>query len=163
MIPMRALHSRMRGFTAIEMMIVVVIIAILTAIAAPNMGAMIRNQRVKTAAFDIFATLTYARSEAVKRNLSVTVAAKDAADWTKGWTVKDSNNTTLKDETDRQLNADELRVSLAPAAVTFARTGRLAGGAAPQFSLTATNVSADRFRCITVDLSGRPVSKEGAC
>ena len=151
----------MRGFTAIEMMIVVVIIAILTAIAAPNMGQMIRNQRVKTAAFDIFASLTYARSEAVKRNQAVTIAANNAADWTRGWTIRDANNAILKQETDRNLNPDE-RPFTGPASVTFARTGRLSDAVAPQFVLTAPTVPVERHRCIRVDLSGRPITKEGA-
>ena len=152
----------MGGFTAIEMMIVVVIIAILTAIAAPNMGAMIRNQRVKNAAFDIFASLTYARSEAVKRNVSVTIAANNAADWTRGWTVRENlNNTVLKQESDRNLSANELTFT-GPASVTFARTGRLVDAVAPQFVLTSPVVPVERHRCIRVDLSGRPITKEGA-
>lgn len=151
----------MRGFTAIEMMIVVVIIAILTAIAAPNMGRMIRNQRIKTAAFDLFASLTYARSEAVKRNQSVTVTANNAADWTRGWTIRDANNAILKEETNRNLNADELTFT-GPASVTFARTGRLSDAVAPQFVLSSPSVLVDKHRCIRVDLSGRPIAKEGA-
>lgn len=153
---------RMQGFTATEMMIVLAIVGIITAIAAPNMAQMIRNQRVKTVAFDVFASLTLARSEAVKRNLTVTITPTVAGDWLKGWQVKDSNNQMLKEESDRKLSASELTMA-GPASVTFARTGRLTGVAAPQFNLAATSGSSTFARCITVDLSGRPVSKEVAC
>lgn len=155
-------QRRMRGFTAIEMMIVVFIVGIITAIAAPNMAQMIRNQRVKSAAFDLFASLTYARSEALKRNVAVTITPTSAAEWNKGWLIKDANDNLLKEESDRKLSSEQLKME-GPASVTFARTGRLSAAAAPQFSLTATNVATDRYRCISVDLSGRPVSKEGAC
>lgn len=155
-------RSRMRGFTAVEMMIVVLIVGIITAIAAPNMAQMIRNQRVKTTSFDLFSSLTFARSEAVKRNLAVTITPTVAGNWLQGWQVRDSNNELLKEESDRKLNASELTVA-GPANVTFARTGRLTGVAAPQFSLAATSGSSTFARCIRVDLSGRPVSSEVAC
>jgi hypothetical protein len=33
----------------------------------------------------------------------------------------------------------------------------------PEFALSADDVAAGSLRCIRVDLSGRPVAKEGAC
>ena len=150
----------MRGFTAIEMMIVVVIVAILTAIAVPNMLAMIRNQRIKTAAFDMFASLNFARSEAVKRNSAVTLTPTDAADWVKGWTITDANGNVLRTEGNRRgttintLSVAELTV-VGPATVVFARSGRL-GGAAGTFNFSATSTA--MTRCITVELSGRPIT-----
>ena len=159
MIPTR---HRMQGFTAVELMIVVLIVGILTALAAPNMAAMVRNQRVKTAAFDLNASLVFARSEALKRNVAVTITPTAAADWTRGWTITDANNTVLKQEQDRNLNANEL-VFTGPAAVTYARNGRLNAALATPFSLSAPKVPTDKHRCITLDLSGRPSTKEGAC
>lgn len=152
----------MSGFTATEMMTVLLIVGILTAIAAPNMAAMIRNQRVKTAAFDIFASITFARSEAVKRNTFVTLTPNNAADWTRGWEIRDANNNLLKQESNRNLPPTEMTMT-GPAVVTFARTGRLADAAAPTFNLVATSGSNTFARCITVDLSGRPATKEVAC
>ena len=151
-----------QGFTAIEMMIVVFIVGILTAIAAPAMTQMIRNQRVKTAAFDLNATLVLARSEALKRNLNVVITPNNSADWTQGWTVKDSNNNTLKEEADRKLSNKEL-VFTGPGSVTFGRNGRLTAAVATPFSVSAPNVPTDKYRCITLDMSGRPMTKEGAC
>jgi type IV fimbrial biogenesis protein FimT len=148
---------RERGFTAIEIMIVVLIVGILAAIAAPNMAAMIRNQRVKTATFDIFSSLTFARSEAVKRNTTVTLTPNSAStDWAKGWVITDANGNVLKTENDRKLTAAEL-VFTGPTSVVYARSGRL-GGAAAAFSLTATSGTSTFTRCINVDLSGRPAT-----
>jgi type IV fimbrial biogenesis protein FimT len=154
-------RSRNQGFTAVELMIVVVIIGILTAFAAPAMTQMVRNQRVKSAAFDLNASLVFARSEALKRNVAVTITPNTAGDWTQGWQIRDANNNLLKQEGNRNLNAKEL-VFTGPAAVTFARTGRLAA-AVGNFNLTADNVPDDRKRCISLDLSGRSQTKEHAC
>lgn len=153
--PMRPVHShvRMRGFTATEILVVVAIVGIITAIAAPNMAQMIRNQRVKTASFDVFASFTFARSEAVKRNIAVTITPNSAADWTQGWRITDANGTLLKEESDRKHSSAAELAMAGPASVTFARNGRLGDAVAPQVNLSAYG---GVTRCVTVDLSGRP-------
>jgi type IV fimbrial biogenesis protein FimT len=159
--PLTRYRARIRGFTAIEMMIVVVIVAILTAMAAPGMGKMLRNQRVKTAAFDVFASLNFARSEAVKRNTTVTMTPYNAADWTAGWTITDSNGNVLKKERDKQVSSNEM-VMTGPASVVFARTGRLANAAVPKFNISTPGTNM-QVRCVSVDLSGRPLTTEATC
>ena len=142
-------------------MIVIFIVGILTAVAVPGMGKMIRNQRVKTAAFDVFASLTFARSEALKRNSNVTITPNDTTDWTKGWKIKDANNNLLKEETDRKLSANEM-VMTGPNSVVFARNGRLGSATVPKFNIS-TYGSNMQVRCVSVDLSGRPLSTEATC
>jgi len=155
---MRPLGSRfgMGGFTATEMLVVLAIVGIITAIAAPNMAAMIRNQRVRTAAFDLFASLTLARSEAIKRNTAVTLTP-NLGDWGRGWQVNDANGNLLKQ--DRVLGPTEaIPVTVAIVGgpnVTFARNGRLNGGAV-QFNLASVSGAQTFIRCVAVDLSGRP-------
>lgn len=154
----RRLRSRSAGFNIVELMIVVFIIGALAAIAGPDMARMIRTQRIKTSAFDVLATLTLARSEAIKRNLTVTITPTDATDWARGWTVADSNNNVVK----QQGELGSVTVA-GPAALSYASNGRLAGVAVPEFDLSATDVYPGSLRCIQVDLSGRPVAREGAC
>ena len=144
------------GFTAVEMMVVVLIIAILAALGAPSMIDMIRTQRVKTASFDTYAGLVLARSEAIKRNTSVTLTpALGGTDWSGGWTTTDSNGNVVAQQ-------DPLTgVTLAgPASVTFNGLGRLSAAVVP-FNLSAPNIPATRYRSITLGMSGRPVSSEG--
>ena len=156
-------RTRMFGFTLIEMMVVIGIVAILAAFAAPNMGAMIKRQRIKTAAFDVFASLTFARSEAIKRNTTVTLTpVAGGTNWSQGWQIKDANDNVLRD----QKGWDNLSLT-GPATVGFGGSGRLSAGSGTPFALTGgsygASVATTDLRCVTLDLSGRAVSKEGAC
>ena len=150
------LPRRSGGFTAIELMVVVALVAILTAIAAPYMGQMVRTQRLRTTSFDVFSSLTLARSEAIKRNVSVTMTPV-GGDWAKGWTITDANGNLLK----TQGSVDTVTIA-GPANAVFNGTGRL-GAAIVPFDLDAVVGSSTLHRCVSVDLSGRPVSKEAAC
>lgn len=84
----RARTPRASGFSAIELMIVLVIASILLAIAIPSFRSMLQNYRITTAANDLFAAVILTRSEAIGRGMRVDlVPAGDGADWSKGWVV----------------------------------------------------------------------------
>lgn len=147
--------ARSRGFTLTELMIVLAVAAVLVAAALPSYNDFVRNQRVKTASFDVFSSLIYARSEAVTRNGSVTVTPT-AGNWASGWTITESGGTVLRSQ--------EALASITitgPASVVYTGTGRLSA-AIGTFQLSASG-SAITTRCISIDLSGRPVTKAAAC
>ena len=71
-------------------MVVVAIVAILAALAAPSFTQMLQRNRLSAAASALQVSLSLARSEAVKRGADarVTVAANTTAGtWVNGWTV----------------------------------------------------------------------------
>lgn len=73
---------RERGFTLIEAIVVMVILVILIALAAPNYAIWLANSRVKTAAQGLDDGLNLARNEAVRRNVPVEFAlTDDAGSW----------------------------------------------------------------------------------
>lgn len=91
------MRQQLRGFTLLELMIVVTLGALLFGIGVPSMINLVRNGRMTSAANDFMAALHYARSEAIKRRIPVTVCtsanALDAAptcansDTLSGWIV----------------------------------------------------------------------------
>ncbi len=95
-------HSE-QGFTMIELMVVVSILAILTAIAAPSFKGLIESWRVKQEVEGLQSAIFYARSEAIKRGGGVVLQkianntdgctlASSNADWGCGWFVCQDTN-----------------------------------------------------------------------
>lgn len=92
-----------RGFTIIEIMVVVAILGVLASLAAPSFGPLIERWRVRDAAESLQSTLFYARAEAIKNGGNVTLLRTPNSDgcsnataltqWGCGWTVFiDTNN-----------------------------------------------------------------------
>lgn len=63
--PHQARHS---GFTIIELMITIAVIAVIAALALPSFKSILEERRLVGAAENLYASLQYARSEAIKRN-----------------------------------------------------------------------------------------------
>ena len=85
-------HAKSRGLTLLELMITLAVAGILIASSAPSFTASIRNTRLVTQVNELQASLSMARSEAVKRNENVTVCrSSDSASctgaWQDGWIV----------------------------------------------------------------------------
>ena len=90
---MRATPSRqVKGFTLIELMIVVVVVAVMLTVAAPSFYTTIKNNRLRTEADRNVTSFNLARSESVKRNIDVVIcASSDGATCTggtaQGWLI----------------------------------------------------------------------------
>jgi len=82
----------LRGFTLIELMVTISVLAVLAAIAVPNFNDLIQRWRVMQAAELFQSTLYLARSEAYKRGGNVVVeklpcASGGTSEWNCGWQV----------------------------------------------------------------------------
>ena len=157
--------TRFRGFTVIELMIVLIVLAILATLAGPSFRDFIIVQRIKTTAFDLFADLTYARSEAIRTNSEV-IIAKASSTWSDGWTITwvDSGGITRTLRSRAPLDGT-MTITGTLNEIRFERNGRpLAGTATAKFTLDdKAGSSSITARCLTVDPSGRPNSIVGAC
>ena len=81
-----------RGFTAIELMVVVAIVAVLAALAGPSFTPMIERWRVRQTAEALQYSIYLARSEAIKRGGGITIDATGG--WDQGWRVTHTQGAT---------------------------------------------------------------------
>lgn len=89
-------HRAVRGFTAIELMVTVAVLAVLMALAAPSFNPILERWRVRQAVEGLQSALYFARSEAIKRGGNVLVEklpnGSTTADWGRGWQVCNDAN-----------------------------------------------------------------------
>jgi type IV fimbrial biogenesis protein FimT len=64
-------HTRSRGLTLVELIVVMAIIAMVMMMAAPSFSVWITNSRIRTTADSVMAGLQAAKTEAVSRNARV--------------------------------------------------------------------------------------------
>jgi type IV fimbrial biogenesis protein FimT len=80
---------RRRGFTLVELAVVLAIAAVTMSVALPDLRQMIRSQQLKAAVGDLFGAIDLARTQAIARGRKVMLVPADSAavDWSGGWVV----------------------------------------------------------------------------
>jgi type IV fimbrial biogenesis protein FimT len=72
------MKARQSGFTLLELMITIALLAVLLSFGIPNFRDFIRNARMTAAANDVLADMNFARSEAIKRRVPVTLCKSNS-------------------------------------------------------------------------------------
>ena len=150
----------MRGFTLIELMVVLAIAVVLLTLALPQMGTMMAGNRLRVGGTDLMSALLLARSEAIKRNAQVAVSPTDGADWTQGWIVA-AVATGEQYDKKNGLGAEVL-ITGAPAAIVYDANGRLMTVGATKVEFADVHGRAPP-RCVAISLSGLPRVTHGGC
>lgn len=154
----KEVRARPAGFSLIELMIAVAILAIVAAIGYPSFQGLLASQRVRAAEAALYESLLIARSEALKNRANASLVTTGL---TSGWSV--------------QVGGQEVHSQSALAGVSFSpstpnivydATGRLGVGTALlPITVTVTGTGTAAKLCIELrDQTGSVKrKKEGAC
>ena len=149
------------GFTLVELMVVVVVLAILGGIGLPGFQSMVAQNRATSAANELLATLQFARSVAIAQSEPVTVRPR-GGNWVAGWIVEMGKNSDLV----VLRESPELRPSVSLTGVSqlrFSRTGTLVGGQDLTPFLVDSGTGATRSICMTLGGSSKVVRGGEEC
>ncbi|CAG9177982.1 GspH/FimT family pseudopilin [Cupriavidus respiraculi] len=119
------------GFTLIELLVAITIVAIFAAMAVPNFGGFLRNSRLDAAVTALTSDFAVARSEAARRNRTVTVCpTADNVNCADDWTlprvifVDTDGDNAIGAAEERIRNGDALGNRVAVVAANLAGDGR---------------------------------------
>lgn len=169
-----------RGYSLVELAVVVAIVGVLSAIAVPSFARLLAETRVGDASSDLFSAVIQTRSEALKRRHRVILCPSedgqdcaDTVEWTRGWIMFEDGNDSGRREVDEPLlRIGEMRqrqisisgddsVGRYVSYVATGRTQQLTTGAWQAGTLTVC--SEGIARKIIINRVGRPRMAHGTC
>ena len=165
-VSMRRLRPpRLRGFTVIELMLVLVILGVFLSLAAPSMRDMVITSQVRSSASDLYESVILARSEAIKRAANVDLIPVSGS-WQNGWTVQigatvlqSRDATTNVTATPKKSNQPSNLGTPLSTNITFRMDGRQSTDINNVIFTAAQSAHPIAARCVLVTSSGRPSIK----
>jgi type IV fimbrial biogenesis protein FimT len=148
-----------RGFTLIELMVTLAVVAIVTTLALPSFRITIMNNRLTTQANEFITDVNIARSEAVKQGNTITITSNNGNNWANGWTITDSGGNTLR--VHGALDGTSTLTG-GVGSIQYLRTGFISGGATLTFDV-CDDRSGETGRRITILSTGRPSIADLIC
>jgi type IV fimbrial biogenesis protein FimT len=158
----RACYSA--GVSLLELMVVISIVAILTAIGVPSYKYVTTANRISAEINGLMGDLQFARYEAIREGLPVTICpaapgatvCDNTTAWQEGWIVISTTgtNTVLRRQT--TLATDTLTSTSAAKTLQFNREGfvTLSSGGAAMLSLRDPSNNAGYTRCLMLSSAG---------
>lgn len=171
-----------RGFTLVELLVVLAVGSILLAIAVPGYGFLVNTSRVAAVTNNLVSTLQLARSEAIKRGMRITVcktahaggaapACDATAGWHEGWLVFvddgmpgviDADDVLLRVQQPAHADVSITANSHISRFISYLPDGRSRGVAGLGNGTFEVCVSGSR-RDIVINNAGRPRLVSGSC
>ena len=170
------MRTQWRGWTLVESMVVLAILAVLVAVALPSFRSVIQQTRLATATHELLSMIALARSEAIKRNARTVLCVatgesgcSSVGGWHQGWLLfEDVNHNGVLDAAEKViryqsvLHAQLVIKGNTPVAkyVSFLGTGRshLLSGAMQAGTISICHRASIPVegRAIVINVVGRP-------
>lgn len=173
---------RKQGFTIVELMITIGILAILAAIALPNYRNLVLRNAVEKTRDDLYADLVLARSEALARSRHVTICPVrdlnaalpqcNGVSWNDGWVIFQHVDPANNDQPAAEGDLIRVHSNLSSAStaiaftgadqrITLDRMGRVQNnpGGVGDFGVCNTDIGFNT--AISINISGRPSNEMG--
>ena len=179
--PVRSSSSE-GGFTLIELMVALTILAVLTVVAAPSFNDALLSNRLAGYANNFNASAQLARSEAIKRNATVLIcrssdgtSCASTGTWQQGWIVfHDANNNGAVDSGEailqvQQAISSDYHFTTTSTGTSYALKFQSVGGTADNATLLlcrATPSPGRQERTISITATGRTAvatTRTGTC
>ncbi|AXQ20998.1 prepilin-type N-terminal cleavage/methylation domain-containing protein [Acinetobacter wuhouensis] len=139
------------GFTLVELMVTILVMAVITMIAAPSFSKILAKQKLNSNTQDLISTLSKARSQAVllRQNTTVHLSTGTENDLNYYWQLADNNSIT------------------SPSVITeivFARDGSISSGMDTSVDFIICNSKTGTTRVFALTRMGSIYNKnEGTC
>jgi type IV fimbrial biogenesis protein FimT len=149
---------RARGFTIVELMITLALLAILIALAAPSFNDASLSGKLGSFASQLVASTQIARSEAVKRNQTVRMCASEDGDacatsggWEQGWIIVLDDDTVIDYQ---QALPDEFRIDQAGGLAEIDFPAGVVGATTATFTICRATPVGTQNRVVTLTATG---------
>jgi type IV fimbrial biogenesis protein FimT len=148
-----------RGFTLIELMIALTILAILLGLAVPSFNNAVLGGKLSAFSSDLVASTQLARSEAVKRNQIVRICASSngtscgvsSGGWEAGWIILLADDSVLQRQ---QALPTEFRIAQTGGNATLSFPPSVIGATTATFTVCRATPVGKQNRVVTVTASG---------
>lgn len=151
--------TTMAGLTLIELLVTVALIAIIATVAVPSFNNLLQQHRTTSQAMQLFHSVQYARTEAVRQNATIRLSAHN-----NGWCVHSGDTCTASSALQEYANATQLKTNTFSAMSFDGRGRRISpANANLQVYFQSSSCQAGQASQVNINPLGYPSVSRASC